>query len=87
MPRHIVARLTPRVPIERADAFCIVFRTGTRERYRWQRSDRMTLDAAVASTALAEAFGAEAHVERYCSSLAVGLPYSFDYDPPLHLMP
>lgn len=57
---------------------CIVYRTGGTENFQWQRSAAMSRDEAEKGKAEVERMGYKALVCNYQSSLAIGLPETFD---------
>lgn len=62
--------------------FCVVYRTGTQDRFEWKRTGALTLAQATDVAATLAQNGLPYSVENYLSSIAVGLPRTFSPDFP-----
>lgn len=73
------------IGIQRPDLFCVVYRTGGTQNFKWHRTLAMTRDEAdgvFASTILA---GYVAYYEDFYKSVSIGLPETFSPDFPLDM--
>ena len=61
-----------------ANDFCVVYRVGGTDNFRWQRTLAMTEAEAVEAKRDIERGGRRAMVARYSQSVAIGLPETYE---------
>jgi hypothetical protein len=66
-----------RVPAS-STRFCVVYRTGGSERFQWHRSEPGTKSETVKRLGTVRGQGYKAHLDNYDSSVAIGLPETYD---------
>lgn len=59
--------------------YCVVFRTGTPNKFKWHRIITSSLADARSRRDEFRALGIEAHYEEYFASVALGLPRTYDF--------
>ncbi len=60
--------------------YCVVYRTGGRENFSWNRSVAMTREQAKTTADTTERMGYPVHIENYNRSLTIGLPSGYAYE-------
>lgn len=61
------------------DLYCVVYRTGGTDNFKWHRSESSHHAGAVLMYHNCKKMGYKAHVVKYWQSLAIGLPDTYEY--------
>lgn len=59
--------------------YCVIFRTGGTENFKWNRSSAMDKEAASNLCNDVKRMGYKAMTEKYESSMKIGLPESYEF--------
>jgi len=58
--------------------YCVVYRTGGTENFKWNHSSAMTKDEVIESLESTRKMGYKCFIQDYSRILAIGLPETFD---------